>query len=110
MEETLQAMSQKLTPLTTQKHNDSTCQCFSCGKPGHLATNCRSYPAHVSAVRGYKEVKWSKNTIAKKTPMGHVSCPARSTHRQWQMLTQWNTFYTYTTSLCYTSCTHYWKS
>ena len=44
LEETIQTISEQLTALntSTRKSNSGVIQCFTCGKPGHIARNCRA--------------------------------------------------------------------
>ena len=113
MEETLQVMSQQLAALTTQQRNTSACQCFRCGKPGHLARNCRSYIIQLkwNALSVDEEVTWPENAGAREMPVGVLhpveqrAPPVDSECSHNGMHT-----HTYTTSFCYTSCKHYWKS
>ena len=43
-EETIQTISEQLTALNTSttKSNSGVTRCFTCGKPGHIARNCRT--------------------------------------------------------------------
>ena len=44
LEETIQTISEQLTALntSTRKLNSGVTRCFTCGKPGHIARNCRA--------------------------------------------------------------------
>ena len=42
MEETLRVMTEQLAAIRVSQGNPRTKQCFKCGKPGHIARNCRS--------------------------------------------------------------------
>jgi len=110
VEETLQAMSQQLAALTTQQRSSSVRQCFCCGKPGHLTRNCRSYPSQVQCFkcgrRGHMAREcWSQGNANRGAP----SCRAGSTPVHSECSHHRMHTYTHTTSLCHTSCIHYWN-
>ena len=42
MEETLRVMTEQLAATRVNRANPGTKHCFRCGKPGHIASNCRS--------------------------------------------------------------------
>ena len=83
MEETLQVMSHQLAALTTQQRNAPVRQFFHCGKPGHFARNCRSYPTQVECFRcgqrGHVTREcWSQgnaNGGAPSRQTGSIPCP-----------------------------------